>query len=247
MVLRDGDLHLKLIRLHERHDGLAGCDDLPFLRVNLRDDAVCTGCQVRVAECVVPLRSGGERLLVRRKGRVVIGLVLVEHRGRDSILLVELTVAREVALCQVELRPGLRDLRVAGIRLLHDVLGVDDHQRVARPDAAALLHIAREDLAADLEGEVRLIAAAHRASIRARVSLHAAAGLLRLDERRLLCRRRLLAAAGGRERDNEREHERQSLTILHDRSPLSFLPPVYRAPACGCRHGRPGRRDGRIP
>lgn len=59
------------------------------------------------------LRCCGERLLIRREGRIVVGLVLVEHRGRDGILLVELTVAREIALREVKLSAGLCDLRVA--------------------------------------------------------------------------------------------------------------------------------------
>ena len=43
------------------------------------------------------------------------------------------------------------------------------HEHIARLHAAAHIHVAREDLPADLEREMRLIAAAHRARVRIRL------------------------------------------------------------------------------
>ncbi len=143
----------------------------------------------------MPLRRLSERILIGGERRIVARLILVEHSGWHCFLAVELAVAREIRLCEAQLRARRSDGSIALVRLLHDILRIDDHEHIARRDAAADAHVACEDLPADLEREIRLVAAAHRARVRIGSGTILSAEHHRLHERRLLLLGGLLATA----------------------------------------------------
>ena len=215
MILGHIDFDLELARLHERRDGLSRCDDLAFLRRDGRNHAVRAGRQVRIAERVVALRSLGERILIGRERGVILRLILVEHGGRDGLLIVELAVTREVRLREIQLRARRCDGRVALVRLLHDILRVDDHERITRAHAVADVHVARENLPADLEREVRLIPPAHRAGVRVGLCARIRADDHRPHERRLRLDRRVLAAACGSRHRAHQCNDKKGTQALH--------------------------------
>ena len=211
MAFRNLDLDFKLVRLDERHDGLPRPDDLSFLRRNGRDDPCRTCRQIRVADGIVGFCCLRQCLLVCRKRRVVIRLILVTHGSGNGVLIVQLRIAREVCLCKRELRTRGGDLCTAGIRFLHDIFWVDGHETIARRYARPDIHVARDDLPADLKGKVRLIAAAHDARIRARALALCILCLHRLDERCLFLGFLLAAACENRTAEEERRGKRQRL------------------------------------
>ena len=106
-------------------------------------------------------------LTVRSLGGAFVRAVLVEHRLRDCLCGVKLLVACAFRACKFVARTCGRDCCVCRVRLLLHVACVDHHEHVARADVCADVHVARENLSADLKGESRLVASAYRARVTA--------------------------------------------------------------------------------
>ena len=159
-ALGDGDLDFTFSILCESHDGLPCGDDLSLLGGDARDHAVRACNEVRIAERVAALCVLCECLTVGGLGGAFVCTVLIEHRLRDCLCGIELLIARTVGAGEIKLCARGGDACTCRIRLLLYVACVDDHEHVACMDVRTQAHIAREDLPADLKGELRLIACA---------------------------------------------------------------------------------------
>ena len=114
----------------------------------------------------MPLHGLGQSLLVGRSSCIIARLVLIERSCRHCIFCIKLLIARKISLRQRELRFGRIHLSIALVRLLHDILRIDDHEHITRTYTLTDLHITVQDLPANLKGHIRLITAAHGACIR---------------------------------------------------------------------------------
>ena len=149
---------------------LSGGHDLSGFRIDRGNHTVRTSDQLCIGKGIMPLRRLRKRLLIGSKGCIIIGLVLVQYSRSHGLLIVELAVAGEIGLCKGQLRTRRLDLRIALVRLLHDILRVDDHENIACAHPVAKLYITAQDLPPYLKGQIGLIASAHRAGISRRIS-----------------------------------------------------------------------------
>ncbi len=142
----------------DAHDGLTGRDDLPGIGEGGGDDARGVGAQFGVLRLVAGdgrLRAGG----IAARGGGVERIAALVVRGLADVLLGEqLAVAFVLVAREGVVGLGLRDLRLRRRRVEPQVLGIEPREQVALVHAFAEIGRAREQLAADAERDVRLIA-----------------------------------------------------------------------------------------
>ena len=113
----------------------------------------------------MPLFLLGIGTAIGGKSRIVIGLILVKRSTGYRIFLKQLGIAFQILFGQLQLRPGRCHLCIPLIGLLQDIAGINDHQHIARPHAAARLHIAGDNLPPYLKSHIGFITALYRTGI----------------------------------------------------------------------------------
>ena len=198
---------------------------MTLLDRDIRYDTVRTCNEVCVAERVARLCALRRRLTIGSFGGVRLCAVLIERCRRDRLCGVELLIAREIRARELHLCARRGNARIRGVRLLLYVARVDDHEHIARADTRPDVHVARENLSADLKGELCLVSSAHRAGI-ARVACRR--GIADRDRshegrRHVLFSSRAAARRGNRYCENKYRIE----VLLHIRLPSSICQAVH--------------------
>ncbi len=162
-VLRQGDNGFFFAETGEACHRLADGDDLSGFGRRRGDDAVGVGFEFGISELIA---GEFERALRARQpalGLVVGRLLAIEIGNGGVATRFQGVVALQVGggLCQAGGRGG--QLRLRALDLQRQVLRVEPRNDIAGTHPVADIHDAGDDLAADPEGEIGLVAGAHDA------------------------------------------------------------------------------------
>ena len=155
LVFGNADHDFLLAAPGHLHHGRTGRHHLPHFGLDARDDAIDVGQQAGIAGLVGLATVQGLRRFHVRLRRLVGGIFSIEHGLTDEIFLAQILVALQFGARQVAAR-FRADQRRLGLRLRQlQVDGIELHQHLPLFHAGAHLDLARDDLAAHAETQLR--------------------------------------------------------------------------------------------
>ncbi|MNT00954.1 hypothetical protein D3C72_1354040 [compost metagenome] len=204
-MLRQADRHLALTVGGQGEDGLPGGHHLPHLGAAAGDHTGLGRAQHGVGGLVAGDVEFGLDLFHPRLAGAVLVFHVVVLGAADHLAIQQGAVAIAFGPHQLQVGLGRRHLGAAGFQLQAHVLRVQFRQGLVLLHPRAHFHQAFGHLAADAEGQFRLVARAHLA----REGIHRVGGGLRLHHHRRP-HRLLHGFAIAARRDQQGQGQRQS-------------------------------------